>query len=364
MGPGSGGADGEADGSTAGRAGLGADGADVTGPDARGRPDTDASGLPESWIPDALSETDADPLWRMSKQPLCVGNLNPTSLSVWSNSNAIFVLAAQVTEQVIYINSGSGWSEYFRDEPANYSIGLRGFNGDGTLVEYGGYPCGIQFVRGQRAECAAAARVSSVAVVDETHAFAVERPNVLLFYDGTYWKQLGSPLDFGGGFASALWASSDTILTAGEGGRAYLFRSDSAQPVALPTPPDGDYISAWGFGPTDLWLGTAAGQLVHYDGATWRTEWTASEACGGIRGMWGTQGVLYFHTNNDVNEWKAGSVSPIVALPCDPTEAVKIAEIWGNSLSEVFIATLDTTVDNPCGNAKLTWFDGQNLRPL
>jgi hypothetical protein len=108
-----------------------------------------------------------------------------------------------------------------------------------------------------------------------------------------------------------------------------------AQATALwgiPNVPAGDYLPAWGFGPNDVWLGNGAGQLVHYDGATWKAI-TASPSGSAIGRLWGAAGQVYFNTNIEFGRWNGQSVDVLIGPQSGAASnpRVLIRGLWGPS---------------------------------
>jgi hypothetical protein len=303
-----------------------------------------------------------------SNDPFCGGQRGldflDSSLSVWSDQRGVYVFAADTTGGHLHFNGGAGWSETFNGQDDYPPAWLTGFPG-GSLIVYGyTLPCGIELVDNGVETCGAATSlVNSVFVANNTLAYAVTH-NRLLWYDGNYWKQLGAPLDLSSNArAHAIWASSDTIVVVADESRVFLYRGATTVPEVQADLPSGDYWAAWGFGATDIWTGNYNGQLVHFDGTSWSLAWSASDICGGIQGMWGSQGILYFHTNNAIGVWKDGQARILTSFACSDT--VRITSLWGNSPTEVFATIQDRSRDGTtCGQARVVWFNGKEFGTL
>jgi membrane AbrB-like protein len=99
-----------------------------------------------------------------------------------------------LTAAVLFFNDGTGWVERVRDPQALvFESRITGFR-DGPVVSYGDRSCAIRFVDGSEIQCSAASsRIAHVFTLDSGLAYAVYDDRVL-YYDGTFWRQLGDPL--------------------------------------------------------------------------------------------------------------------------------------------------------------------------
>jgi hypothetical protein len=343
--------------------------------DARGGPDAD--GEPEALGPEAggdgLAIDTAESGGRDAGRPdptLFCGPMGSLleGLDVWSDDRGVFVLTSQSSaDEVIQLNSGSGWREVYRAPKGSVLMNLAGFT-DGPLVlygaAYGSARCGIRFVDGGASYCSAAASfAASVHTVRSDLAYAVQVDRVL-GYHGNFWTQVGDPLQPAGQVrAWAIWSNGDVSLVAATLGHVFV----SAEGGAF-TPQTGvptcDFRSAWGFANADLWVGDSCGNLVHGDGVSWTVVWTDS-ACGGrrIAGMWGMGGTLYFRTSSSVGFWDGTRVQTVVDLGCNST--AEITGLWGNSPTEVYFTVRDSSqTSSPCGEASVMRYDGVSVRSL
>ena len=145
-----------------------------------------------------------------------------------------------------------------------------------------------------------------------------------------------------------------------------------------------DIWSIWGFSDDDVWAGTGNGNLLHWNGTDWQqVEWPSEaehsepEYCSyrgdPIRGMWGIDSVLYFHTGNQIGVWDGAEFSILGHWPGedvwypeieghDCINGVWINAIWGNSPDEVFFAVSAAShATEDCAPQILLWWDGSEF---
>jgi len=160
----------------------------------------------------------------------------------------------------------------------------------------------------------------------------------------------------------AVWADSQTVIAAGLN-QTVTVGPGSGPLTALSGVPAGDYEAVWAFGPSDIWLGNTAGQLVHYDGSKWQVYATAGsgDLHGDILQLWGASGTLYFSTPRLFGRWNGSNVETLLQAPADADvpPVYEFGRFWGRSANEVFIPLWDSRyVGYACGNAFVLWFDG------
>jgi hypothetical protein len=319
------------------------------------------------------ASTKPKPLWRDSYDAFCPGTASIFA-DVWGDDRGVFVLSSDdKNNSAIWSNVGTGWRTAFAwPEGTNnlYQGGLTGIPG-GPLVVYGGFPCGIQFVEGGGVSCSGAATfVEDLKVLDAKLAYAVSYDRVLTF-DGDLWTQLGDPLP-GVSVVRAVWADSSTVVAAADGGHVFAIPSGGT-PVSLSgLSSQVDTVAAWGFGASDLWIGSAKGQLFHYDGAQWSQKATIPYAgSGSLRllgtdgigklKLWGKDGSLFFVAGNVFGRWDGSGVRTLDTLEGKSY----FAGLWGNSPSEIFLAVHDVQPSVVgCGQLRTRWFDGSKVGPL
>jgi hypothetical protein len=197
-----------------------------------------------------------------------------------------------------------------------------------------------------------------VAAVDENVAYAINGRHVLEYRDGS-WHEVATLPDAG----NAIWANAEVVIVAGEF-QVFSWRVGSAPKFeALPEAPVGNYSAIWGFAADDVWLGNSSGQLVYYDGSSFSVLQVSREAPPAeMRGLWGRDGQLFFHTSNEFGRVVAKQVEYLL----EPSEASSgsgstftLNGLWGLSPKEVFLTVHDPEFDDyACGGQFAVWFDG------
>jgi hypothetical protein len=219
----------------------------------------------------------------------------------------------------------------------------------------------------------------AVHVVDETLAYQLLREGLLTFWDGESWSPY--PLEPISYDVSLVWGDRSSVFVAGRDG---LIMSEV----------DGDWQvhdtgtmemirSLWGFAGNDVWAGTNDGRLLHWNGDVWEDiEWpdsgespdsgTCLRRGESINGMWGTDGILFFHTYTQFVMWDGAEFVVLGYWPGEYTELsdgeygcenrLQITGIWGNSPEEVFLSIENTELyEGDCGREFLLWWDGSEF---
>jgi hypothetical protein len=317
----------------------------------------------------AVDDGGAPPLWRNSYRPFADEIEGASELSVWSDDRGVFILGARYPDAPnsyapvisVWSNLGGGWqTTYTWPEGTSFDYGqgrvrLRGFV-DGPLIALSVRPCAIQFVDSQGAHCSGSSRAAAdVATVSADLAYATYA-NRLLRFDGALWTQLGDPLPQIGN-SSALWADSSTVVVISEG-NVFLVGSDGAA-VPQSELPAGRVTAVWGFGSTNLWAGTADGQLFHCDGTTWLARASLADASDKITRLWGSDGDLFILTDNELAKWDGTRTVLLdsISAPGGYTD------VWGNSSKEVFVVGYTCDDGSHCV-AETRWFNGSVVGKL
>lgn len=365
-----------------------------------GREDTSADSISDqTW--DTPIENLGEPGWRDSTEPFCRSpEWNVWPWDVWSDSRGVFVLVMEAnpgptgwpTEDpeeaparyYLAHNDGTGWSRYFDgigDHGMMYCMTeLSGVPG-GPLVLMGTdtHYCESLFETGGLFEFSII-EASAVFVVDESLAYAVRPGGLLIYYDGSSWGPY--PPDPLPHEAFRIWADETVLFVASRDG---IIMSEEDGGWRIHDTHTLENISTiWGFDENDVWAGTEWGKLLHWDGVTWEmVDWPAMgdptdpTACEyreeSIRGMWGKDGVLYFHSGKQITMWDGFEFTVIGYWPGedvwypeteghDCLNAVGINSIWGNSPNEVFLAvSAQSHATEDCAPQILLWWDGSEF---
>jgi hypothetical protein len=160
---------------------------------------------------------------------------------------------------------------------------------------------------------------------------------------------------------SAIWANADIAYLAGEA--PYFWQRAAPRTVTpLPNAPIAGYFSIWAFEQNDVWFGTAAGQLIHYDGASFRIVQVTDPSDGeGVLRLWGQAGQLFYLAGRQFGRVVAGQLEVLLTLPGQRNSASLFwTGMWGLSPSEVYLSVSDSAYSDPttCRANYLLWFDG------
>jgi adhesin/invasin len=144
----------------------------------------------------------------------------------------------------------------------------------------------------------------------------------------------------------AMWGSSASdIYIVGFNGVVLHFDGQHVTPITLPnlTTEPNEAIEAlgavWGSSPNDVWIGggLSAGDVWHFDGASWtkHTLWNIAGSTGqGVNGLWGT-------SSSDI--WAVGEGSAYhfdgttwTSTPLPTSGSTTLIQVWGSGSLNVF----------------------------
>lgn len=335
---------------------------------------------PSVWLP-------AIPLgpsgWQLSAEPFCDTNQEPvTSLGVWADERGVFVsMTAQCPNGwcenagfALQFNDGTGWRVWLTDaigSPAYPSTNrLSGFpQGPAVVLDYAPFDFApsrtstdsVIFVGtfGTRVQPRLGALDGAIAVaaygVGPAHGYVIVQENsdevtssVHEYLNGIWRKLAVLPLK-----AHALWADGETVLVAGTGDAVYRRVSATAEFERLAGAPAGDYFSVWAFADSDVWAGNGSGQLVHFDGASWKVFATGTEQP--IQRLWGAEQRLFYISHT---EFGIANESGLEVLVRDGA-GLRFWDLWGKTQAEVFLTVTDSSLLSfRCGDRRALWYDG------
>jgi len=167
---------------------------------------------------------------------------------------------------------------------------------------------------------------------------------LLAHFDGTTWSKLEWPdllESIAGSAVSNAWAVGQT--TTG-GAAAYRFNGATWNSV----PPTGAHPlhGIWAFSATDVWA-VGKEQILHYDGAAWKTATPPSLGTGWLVDLWGSGSSLWAvgYANRDVSNDTFGPGiiyhydgtiwSPVVS-PAITASTPALFSIWGASATDIW----------------------------
>ncbi len=399
----------EVDGGTGGSSG---DPFDMFGP-RDGSPIDPSDMTDEPWKPpiDDLAES----LYGNSTETLCTGYQTEVyAHSVWSDSRGVFVLASgyrngeyhyeypesedEVTDGPFYpgmeicvgegcptgkifFNNGNGWDVVFEQEQmmenGPMDSRLTGFE-NGPLVMYG-YDeiftgddyigCGLSTIENGNRKCEPVYWVDHVFIVNDDLAYGLFEGDMIIYEDGFWGPMPGTMMSIS---MHELWANETHIFGLMDGGRIVMMHDGDWE--SLNTRTLNTFSSIWGFSETDVWAGTYEGaELYHFDGGVWNEIDWEGDGCGtqsSIRGMWGSNGVLYFHTETAIGKVVDSEVEILAAFPCPDydlsyEEQTEIVSLWGNRPDDVYFLIRDGGFPRrECGIIYLLHYDGNEFHQI
>jgi hypothetical protein len=295
---------------------------------------------------------------------------------VWSAADAVWVLVHYECNgfatsypcsepdgagATLYRNDGTGWVSA-SDATGNiaaagdFARGLTGF-ATGQAVLWGG-TCPVDLVSADgKHQCVWTSPdfVQDAAIAGD-RLFVLfgdagsTAPQTLRMYDGSAWTILGTAVG-----ASAIAAQGDTVVAVGASQVALVGTTTATALVPLPRVPAGDYLAAWVYGRSDIVLANGLGQLVRYDGTTWKVTDTGIGQP--IEGVWGApDGTVYFISQSRFGRMQSGRVE---FFGTGATTSYYFTDISGTTSSEVFVTVNDRNFGvYQCGATFALWFDG------
>lgn len=335
-----------------------------------------------------------DPGWHESTTPWVGEDHDIQSVfAVWSRPEAVYVIhggfpasghvgSPPYPHQLrISSNDGSGWK-------TQLAWGVPGIGGAGmSYTLFTGFPDGrllvggdftasaglVSLIDGQQSTDLAFSSHSAFVVDNELAYAASDHEKKIMRYDADHWEPLpvDSPYEI-----SRLWADQTSLFGVGPHGTVVSLEADGWHVHDIGSV---DSLSqVWGFGPDDVWVAGASADhnLSHWNGQTWSpVDWplhnpTDPSGWTTVEGMWGADGVLFFHTRWEIVRCTSSPLQceQIAYWPCtaftegeiqDCKGSVVIQSMWGNSPQELFFAVSATpeSAGHP-EDAYLLWYDG------
>lgn len=371
----------------------------------------------------------AEPNWKSSGDSLCTKmQANVMRPSVWSDSRGVFVAVSGSNNgdyyyeyedsygpsgipidimigpgygtcvgegcprAEIYFNGGNGWeSVYKEDNIPDYGWGdveLTGFE-NGPLVIHGYQEmffgpgsqegCGIATIENGVMTCEPIYYVDDVFIVNNNLAYGVYDGDIIR-YNGSSWGPL--PGSFTENWINQIWADENYLFgTMGGAGRIVSLHEGVWE--LMDTQTLREFSSIWGFSETDLWAGTYDGRIFHCDGDSCREIPWQGDSCdydSDIQNIWGSDGVVYFHTGRSIARIVDSKVEVLASFPCPEgdtyyedvfiggiyyEEIPRITSMWGNGPNEVFFSLVDESFPRrECGVVYVLWFDGSEFHQI
>ncbi|HMI91292.1 MAG TPA: hypothetical protein VK509_08010, partial [Polyangiales bacterium] len=332
--------------------------------------------------------------WKASSQPLCVGLQSITGHAIWADRRGVFTAvsgtsfgpsavevpdddAGVVAENVVagdfaartrvFHNEGTGWS-LRADLIGSREVGLTAASA-AKLIIYGDLgdqseACALGVLSGAKLECEKVLAVRAGFAVNETRAFALAGAGIVLESDGQSWISRSGPMTG----ARAIWADDDDLVVVGLGGLVQRMVDDAW--VSENVGSEAALTAVWGRNGDDLWVGDAAGRVLHFDG----TSWQEIAQLGGvtcsrmtpIAHISGAGAHVWIHTSLQLARWDGSELESFGNWSCAPLrpdqnfDTLQIEDISAVSEDDVFIALSDSAGAS-CGDVYAVHYDGSEF---
>jgi hypothetical protein len=349
-----------------------------------------------------------DPGWRNSKDPVCLGLPDVGALDLWAGPEGVYLAATGYGPESVSVddadggvalgdfaslgfptagmrdaginpfefiprtrllrNTGQGWVRRAEMPGASFDLILRGL-GSGVLALStipGGdsVTCPLAMVHGAELECLSVDPISDIVRVSNTRSYALMLGTRLIRWDGNKWRGEGDLLPYP---ARVLWADGDEVLAFGSAGT--VLRKASVGWELVNVDSFDTFTAVWGESADDLWVGTANGDVLHFDGDSlderYSLEGTSCDARHGIVGIYGAGDVLYMHTASQLVRVEDGDVEVLGDWSCQfggaPQEMVALS---GTGPDDVFVAVRDLSIGSDCGSIFVAHFDGREFHRM
>jgi hypothetical protein len=355
---------------------------------------------------DAVVWRDSTAPWAPPAVPYCEAQWDPMPFDLWADATGIYVLYAWERPRpaeggswffseppVLHIsyNGGAGWSDFFHDSCERFDSGsmmcLTELGGvlEGRLLGWGS-PGGVYGFEPWMVErmWPDLYNVGSMFVVNDHLAYAMWQAGPdsrVVRYDGEGWSPVPVALPFDSAAYGRIWADEQDVFVAGAS--AVLLSLEGEEWQIHDPGTISELTAVWGFAGDDVWVGTADGQLRHFDGTTWSgVEWPSRDdgsLCNEdkpILAMWGAEGILYFITETQFARWDGTRVEVLGHWPnryddrpgvfqC-VGDGLRPVALGGNSPTEVFLLVTRQTshLGRFCEGSAVLWWDGTTLRQI
>lgn len=308
--------------------------------------------------------------WRDSSEPLCnpyAGKLR--GLDLWADGEGVYVLANVYNEDfdegppypsgtALNVNDGTGWEAWYSAPAEPGSGGERRVKTapDGTAWLWEG-ACPLRRVDGvDNTACAYSGPLQpgQVHMIDGSSGYLLASEG-FAFFDSGEATVVGT-LERAGP-AVALWADAEGFLYLTQ---SNLYQGSTTTPVhAVDGVPEGDHSALWVNRRDDVWISTAEGALLHYDGISWSR--VATEIPG--EHLWAASDAVYFAGGRRFGRWTAAGGVEIL-LDFSDDRYSYIADMHGNAeADEVYLLIDDFEYEEyACGRAFTVWYDGEVFR--
>jgi hypothetical protein len=276
----------------------------------------------------------------------------------------------------IHRNTGTGWS-FVWEQPEDWLLDtshswLSGVANGPLFVLNRGLSCEFYIIDPPSQDCAmdGAETVQDVFAVNSSLVFGIKGEKVV-YWDGSTWGPY--PAAYTPYEVQRIWADGESVFCAGPEGTVISLEGEDWRIHDTGTLTG--FADIWGFGADDVWVAGGDTGLMHFDGTSWtEVEWPSltdpEDSCQfeEFGEFWGADGILFFHTYDQLIMWDGVAFSVLGHWPAHMVETtdgpqcvggIEITGIWGNSPDEVFLAVRDRShLTEGCGMENILWWDG------
>lgn len=363
--------------------------------------------VPAAWTPPFKNVGDDG--WLDGEDPLCVGLPELNAADLWAGPEGVHVAASGYGPEAFAIddvdggvalgdfealgfpkaglrdagvnqfeflprtrllrNSGHGWVRRAELPGSAFDVMLRGL-GDGTLALAsmpGGdsVSCPLGMIREDSLECLAVDPISDLFYVSDTLSYGLMLGTRLLTWDGAKWRGASELLPYP---ALVLWANADTVLAFGTAGT--ILRSSGSAWELVNVDSFESFTAVWGNAPDDLWLGTATGKVLHFDGSSVEERYaitgTTCDPKHPVIGLYGAGDALFIQSRSQLARVEDGGELEVLGdWSCQFNgSSQEMVALSGTGPEDVYVLVRDLSIGSDCGALFVAHYDGEEFHRM
>ncbi len=225
--------------------------------------------------------------------------------------------------------------------------------------------CALGVVREDSLECLAVDPITDMFYVSDTRTYGLMLGTRLLTWDGDKWRGTSDLLPYP---ARVLWADDDTVLAFGTAGT--ILRSSGSGWELVNVDSFESFTAVWGTAPDDLWLGTATGKVLHFDGSSVEEKYeltgTTCDPQRPVIGLYGAGDTLYMQTGSQLARAEDGDDLEVLGdWSCQFNgNSQEMLALTGTGPDDVFVLVRDLSIGSDCGAIFVAYFDGDEFHRM
>jgi hypothetical protein len=266
-------------------------------------------------------------------------------------------------------NRGEGWVRRAEMPGSSFDVLLRslGRNTLALAILPGGdsVTCPLGVIHEDELECLVVDPISDIVRVTDTLGYALMFGTRLIRWNGEQWRSEGNLLPYP---VRVLWADGEDVLAFGTAGTVLRKTSVGWELVGVDS--FESFTAVWGEAADDLWLGTATGKVMHFDGESVAERYelggTTCSAMHPIVGLYGSGDMLYMHTGSQIARVEIGDDLEVLGdWSCQFGGASQeLVALAGTGPDDVFVALRDLSVGSDCGAVFVAHYDGEEFHRM